>query len=101
MMNLSDRLADSIKNRLMAPEGFAEDHVIGGQTVSCVLSAPEAIPSDQPGVYLTRVILHVLAEMMAPPEPGQRLVVDGKGWTVNSVEIFKGIIRVELYQSGA
>jgi len=100
-MTLQERLAESIKARILSPDGFAETHEVEGKAVSCVLTPPLVAPSDQAGVYTRQRSLYARTADVAPPEPGQALVIDGERWSVESVMVFQDLVRINLYRSGS
>lgn len=94
------------------PEEFAREVSFDGQTIMAVVDdggtpyqgqAADGF-ADAAGLGLLqgdRTLFCAAEELAEPPLPGQRVLVDGKGWLVASVNDEDGLLRIVLNRAYA
>lgn len=108
MNSFKDSLAFDAERVFLNPDEFAEIMTVNGAPMPAmwgeeIRPAPDELGAtvDAWGLNSERAVLLVPQSAMPLPVPGQRLTIDGKGWTVEKSRPQNGVIRLELARNTA
>lgn len=92
-----DLVQDDVKSTFLNHDEFAEEHVINGDKVCCILDKiiNEAHDEDSfLGVFVNQLTIYVRTGDILTPEEGDLIQVDGSNHIVQSVSEEMGVLVI-------
>lgn len=77
---------------------FAERHVVASKSILCVLYEELGTPADEEQVAEIRWVLHARTTDLPSPRVGERLIVDGHTYSIDSARADYGMTELKLSQ---
>ncbi len=98
MSDFKDAVASDIDDVFLNVDEFADEHVINGVDVRCVIDnidTQDDGESDRYGTFATSIRVHIKEGIISTPVENELLSIDGYDFTVMRVSREVGVIVVE------
>lgn len=107
MSTFKELVAQDNKNVFLNLDEFADEHLINGRLMRCIVDNNEAIDRERryqykrslyaDGVYMKEMLIYVLARQFGPlPAVGRMLMMDGKSYIIADAINEDGVYSITL-----